>query len=171
MNRPSALFYFGFQFVSIGEEDLIGGDVSSSNSSKSSSKVRTESKLRQKVPKWKKSAGNKKNARFYNRRHLRRFHSNNHNVGISTSQVTVVAATPVVAGEYSVYDDDDDGNRKEVVLQSRSSTDGYEASGGEDSDRIPTRIIHRYSDWSSFVLNKSNTLLHITAAGDPSFSN
>lgn len=149
-----------FQFAAVGEEDLIDG---SSNSS-SSRKVRTEFKLRQKVPRWKKSAGNKKNTRFYNRRRKRRFHSNNSKAGIS-SQIMVVAATSVIAGETTVFDD-----RKEFVWTSRSSSDGYEASGGEDSDRTSTRIIHRYSDWSSFVLNKPDTL-HFAAAGDPSFSN
>ncbi|KAL3654274.1 putative protein S-acyltransferase 22 [Castilleja foliolosa] len=32
---------------------------------------------------------------------------------------------------------------------SRSTSDGYDASGGEDSDRVPTRIIHRSGNWSS----------------------
>lgn len=36
---------------------------------------------------------------------------------------------------------------------SRSTSDGYEASGGEDSDRIPSRIVHRSSNWASIVLN------------------
>ncbi|WVZ55945.1 hypothetical protein U9M48_006542 [Paspalum notatum var. saurae] len=35
----------------------------------------------------------------------------------------------------------------------RSSSDGYEASGGEDSDRIPSRIVHRSSNWSNVILN------------------
>lgn len=37
----------------------------------------------------------------------------------------------------------------------RSSSDGYEASGGEDSDRIPSRIVHRPSNWASVFLNSS----------------
>jgi palmitoyltransferase ZDHHC1/11 len=37
----------------------------------------------------------------------------------------------------------------------RSSSDGYEASGGEDSDRIPSRIVHRSSNWASVILNSS----------------
>ncbi|XP_062216511.1 probable protein S-acyltransferase 22 isoform X2 [Phragmites australis] len=35
----------------------------------------------------------------------------------------------------------------------RSSSDGYEASGGEDSDRIPSRIVHRSSNWANAILN------------------
>ncbi|KAG0552253.1 hypothetical protein BDA96_01G492600 [Sorghum bicolor] len=37
----------------------------------------------------------------------------------------------------------------------RSSSDGYEASGGEDSDRIPSRIVHRSSNWANVFLNSS----------------
>ncbi|GJN08701.1 hypothetical protein PR202_ga26653 [Eleusine coracana subsp. coracana] len=37
----------------------------------------------------------------------------------------------------------------------RSSSDGYEASGGEDSDRIPSRIVHRSSNWANAILNSS----------------
>nr|CAB3496710.1 unnamed protein product [Digitaria exilis] len=37
----------------------------------------------------------------------------------------------------------------------RSSSDGYEASGGEDSDRIPSRIVHRSSNWDNVILNAS----------------
>ncbi|KAJ7953867.1 S-acyltransferase [Quillaja saponaria] len=32
---------------------------------------------------------------------------------------------------------------------SRSTSDGYEASGGEDSDQVPTRIIQRPSSWTN----------------------
>ncbi|XP_072981398.1 probable protein S-acyltransferase 22 [Typha angustifolia] len=39
------------------------------------------------------------------------------------------------------------------IQLSRSTSDGYEASGGEDSDRIPSRIVHRSSNWASIVLN------------------
>ncbi|KAK3148033.1 hypothetical protein QOZ80_3BG0289780 [Eleusine coracana subsp. coracana] len=38
----------------------------------------------------------------------------------------------------------------------RSSSDGYEASGGEDSDRIPSRIVHRSSNWANAILNSSH---------------
>ncbi|XP_062205566.1 probable protein S-acyltransferase 22 [Phragmites australis] len=42
--------------------------------------------------------------------------------------------------------------QKSVVL-SRSTSGGYEASGGEDSDRIPSRIVHRSSNWANVILN------------------
>lgn len=35
----------------------------------------------------------------------------------------------------------------------RSTSDGYEASGGEDSDRIPSRIVHRSSNWANSILH------------------
>ncbi|POO03464.1 Zinc finger, DHHC-type, palmitoyltransferase [Trema orientale] len=38
---------------------------------------------------------------------------------------------------------------------SRSTSDGYEASGGEDSDRVPTRFVQRSTNWSN-VLFSSN---------------
>ncbi|CAD5185096.1 unnamed protein product [Musa acuminata subsp. malaccensis] len=38
------------------------------------------------------------------------------------------------------------------IQLSRSTSDGYEASGGEDSDRIPSRIVHRSSNWASIAL-------------------
>uniref|UniRef100_A0A1D1XYP5 Putative S-acyltransferase At1g69420 n=1 Tax=Anthurium amnicola TaxID=1678845 RepID=A0A1D1XYP5_9ARAE len=41
------------------------------------------------------------------------------------------------------------------VQLSRSTSDGYEASGGEDSDRVPSRIVHRSSNWNK-LLNSSN---------------
>ncbi|XWS69668.1 hypothetical protein CRYUN_Cryun04dG0198800 [Craigia yunnanensis] len=34
---------------------------------------------------------------------------------------------------------------------SRSISDGYEASGGEDSDRVPSRIIQRSTNWSNIL--------------------
>lgn len=34
---------------------------------------------------------------------------------------------------------------------SRSTSDGYEASGGEDSDRVPSRIVQRPTNWSSIL--------------------
>jgi palmitoyltransferase ZDHHC1/11 len=42
-----------------------------------------------------------------------------------------------------------------IIEFTRSSSDGYEASGGEDSDRIPSRIVHRSSNWASVILNSS----------------
>jgi hypothetical protein len=35
----------------------------------------------------------------------------------------------------------------------RSTSDGYEASGGEDSDRIPSRIVHRSSNWANSIVH------------------
>lgn len=34
---------------------------------------------------------------------------------------------------------------------SRSTSDGYEASGGEDSDHVPTRITQRSTNWSNVL--------------------
>ncbi|KAJ4823425.1 putative protein S-acyltransferase 22 [Turnera subulata] len=34
---------------------------------------------------------------------------------------------------------------------SRSTSDGYEASGGEDSDRVPSRIVQRPTNWSNLL--------------------
>lgn len=39
---------------------------------------------------------------------------------------------------------------KEIPL-SRSTSDGYEASGGEDSDRVPTRIVQRSTNWTNLL--------------------
>ncbi|GMJ03750.1 hypothetical protein like AT1G69420 [Hibiscus trionum] len=36
---------------------------------------------------------------------------------------------------------------------SRSASDGYEASGGEDSDRVPSRIIQRPTNWSNILFS------------------
>ncbi|KAL5225216.1 hypothetical protein ABZP36_011855 [Zizania latifolia] len=38
---------------------------------------------------------------------------------------------------------------------SRSTSGGYEASGGEESDRIPSKIVHRSSNWANVILNSS----------------
>ncbi|CAD5171294.1 unnamed protein product [Musa acuminata subsp. malaccensis] len=43
------------------------------------------------------------------------------------------------------------------IQRSRSTSDGYEASGGEDSDRIPSRIVHRSSNWASIVLGSEHS--------------
>lgn len=42
--------------------------------------------------------------------------------------------------------------QKSIAL-SRSTSGGYEASGGEDSDRIPSRIVHRSSNWTNVIRN------------------
>ncbi|GAU46017.1 hypothetical protein TSUD_95920 [Trifolium subterraneum] len=39
---------------------------------------------------------------------------------------------------------------KEIPL-SRSTSDGYDASGGEDSDQVPSRVVQRIADWSSVL--------------------
>ncbi|XP_020218939.1 probable protein S-acyltransferase 22 isoform X2 [Cajanus cajan] len=36
---------------------------------------------------------------------------------------------------------------------SRSTSDGYEASGGEDSDRVPTRIVQRSTNWTNLLFS------------------
>ncbi|OIW21601.1 hypothetical protein TanjilG_06725 [Lupinus angustifolius] len=36
---------------------------------------------------------------------------------------------------------------------SRSTSDGYDASGGEDSDRVPTRIVQRSTNWSNLLFS------------------
>ncbi|KAK7362402.1 hypothetical protein VNO77_04513 [Canavalia gladiata] len=41
---------------------------------------------------------------------------------------------------------------KEIPL-SRSTSDGYEASGGEDSDRVPSRIVQRSTNWTNLLFS------------------
>ncbi|KAJ4974746.1 hypothetical protein NE237_007920 [Protea cynaroides] len=36
---------------------------------------------------------------------------------------------------------------------SRSTSDGYEASGGEDSDQVPCRMVHRSTNWSNLLFS------------------
>ena len=36
---------------------------------------------------------------------------------------------------------------------SRSTSDGYEASGGEDSDQVPSRIVQRSTNWTNLLFN------------------
>ncbi|KAL8112015.1 putative protein S-acyltransferase 22 [Apium graveolens] len=36
---------------------------------------------------------------------------------------------------------------------SRSASDGYDASGGEDSDRVPSRTVQRSTNWSNLLFN------------------
>ncbi|KAG5062792.1 hypothetical protein GLYMA_02G111800v4 [Glycine max] len=45
-----------------------------------------------------------------------------------------------------------DVNLKGIPL-SRSTSDGYEASGGEDSDRVPTRIVQRSTNWTNMLFS------------------
>jgi hypothetical protein len=49
------------------------------------------------------------------------------------------------------------GTPQQGIQLSRSTSDGYEASGGEDSDRIPSRIVHRSSNWASIILNSDQS--------------
>ncbi|KAF8399537.1 hypothetical protein HHK36_015404 [Tetracentron sinense] len=39
---------------------------------------------------------------------------------------------------------------------SRSTSDGYEASGGEDSDRVPSRTVHRSTNWSNLLFSSGH---------------
>lgn len=45
------------------------------------------------------------------------------------------------------------------VQLSRSTSDGYDASGGEDSDRVPSRIVHRSSNWASLLFSSGRVEL------------
>ncbi|KAF9623488.1 hypothetical protein IFM89_003104 [Coptis chinensis] len=42
------------------------------------------------------------------------------------------------------------------VPLSRSTSDGYEASGGEDSDQISSRIMHRPTNWSNLLFSSGH---------------
>ncbi|THG20854.1 hypothetical protein TEA_008296 [Camellia sinensis var. sinensis] len=56
--------------------------------------------------------------------------------------------------------------QKETPL-SRSTSDGYEASGGEDSDRVPSRIVQRTTNWSNlFSSDRDESLCSSFAAPD-----
>lgn len=55
---------------------------------------------------------------------------------------------------------------KDIPL-SRSTSDGYDASGGEDSDRIPPRIVQRSSNWSRLLFGSEHdriTRLNISSS-------
>ncbi|KAG6654211.1 hypothetical protein I3843_05G118900 [Carya illinoinensis] len=43
-----------------------------------------------------------------------------------------------------------------VIPLSRSTSDGYEASGGEDSDRVPSRIVQRSTNWSNLLFGSGH---------------
>lgn len=47
------------------------------------------------------------------------------------------------------------GVSKDIPL-SRSTSDGYDASGGEDSDRVPPRIVQRSSNWSRLLFGSEH---------------
>lgn len=42
---------------------------------------------------------------------------------------------------------------KGIQLLRSTSSDGYEASGGEDSDGVPSRIVHRSVNWANLLFN------------------
>ncbi|GAB2280234.1 Probable protein S-acyltransferase 22 [Dionaea muscipula] len=52
----------------------------------------------------------------------------------------------------------------------RSYSDGYEASGGEDSDRVPSRAVQRPENWSSLLLGANCDARISKLKGSPSFS-
>ncbi|KAL3578817.1 hypothetical protein D5086_020321 [Populus alba] len=56
---------------------------------------------------------------------------------------------------------------------SRSTSDGYEASGGEDSDRVPSRIAQRSDNWSNllFHADRDETVFRMKASSSSSQAN
>ncbi|XP_061976007.1 probable protein S-acyltransferase 22 [Populus nigra] len=56
---------------------------------------------------------------------------------------------------------------------SRSTSDGYEASGGEDSDRVPSRIAQRSDNWSNllFHADRDKTVFRMKASSSSSQAN
>ncbi|CAA6667388.1 unnamed protein product [Spirodela intermedia] len=59
------------------------------------------------------------------------------------------AASPDSSRSSSVADE----ARKGIVHRSDDATDGYEASGGEDSDRIPAGTVHRLPIWNNLLFD------------------
>ncbi|CAA3007454.1 probable S-acyltransferase 22 [Olea europaea subsp. europaea] len=45
---------------------------------------------------------------------------------------------------------------KEIPSSSRSTSDGYDASGGEDSDQVPTRIVGQLTNWSGLLFGSES---------------
>ncbi|KAA8532933.1 hypothetical protein F0562_032950 [Nyssa sinensis] len=56
---------------------------------------------------------------------------------------------------------------------SRSTSDGYEASGGEDSDRVPSRTVDRSANWSNllFSSNQDERVARLKASSSSSQAN
>ncbi|XP_011012654.1 PREDICTED: probable protein S-acyltransferase 22 [Populus euphratica] len=56
---------------------------------------------------------------------------------------------------------------------SRSTSDGYEASGGEDSDRVPSRIAQRSDNWSNllFHADRDEAVFRMRASSSSSQAN
>lgn len=59
---------------------------------------------------------------------------------------------------------------KGIPPLSRSTSDGYEASGGEDSDQVPTRFVHRSTNWSN-ILFSTDHVERVVKLKVPSSSN
>ncbi|KAJ8774537.1 hypothetical protein K2173_016983 [Erythroxylum novogranatense] len=53
---------------------------------------------------------------------------------------------------------------------SRSTSDGYEASGGEDSDRVPSRIVQRPTQWTNLLFrpDQDEGILRLKASSSSS---
>lgn len=62
--------------------------------------------------------------------------------------------------------------QKDIPL-SRSTSDGYDASGGEDSDRVPTRFLHRPNNWNNLLFGSEaeRSSSRFTAPTTSTFSN
>uniref|UniRef100_A0A5B6YNI0 S-acyltransferase n=2 Tax=Davidia involucrata TaxID=16924 RepID=A0A5B6YNI0_DAVIN len=55
---------------------------------------------------------------------------------------------------------------------SRSTSDGYEASGGEDSDQVPSRAVQRSTSWSNlFNYNQDERVARLKASSSSSQAN
>ncbi|KAH1031388.1 hypothetical protein J1N35_043562 [Gossypium stocksii] len=56
---------------------------------------------------------------------------------------------------------------------SRSTSDGYEASGGEDSDRVPSRIIETSTNWSNVLFDseQDDSIVKLKAPSSSSRAN
>ncbi|GMH01764.1 hypothetical protein Nepgr_003603 [Nepenthes gracilis] len=48
------------------------------------------------------------------------------------------------------------------LLLSRSTSDGYEASGGEDSDRVPSKPVERSANWSSLLYGSNRDVARVS---------
>lgn len=56
------------------------------------------------------------------------------------------------------------------VPLSRSTSDGYDASGGEDSDRVPPRTVQRTTNWSNLLFNSDQDERELKLKGSTSSS-
>ncbi|KAL3840546.1 hypothetical protein ACJIZ3_025137 [Penstemon smallii] len=64
-------------------------------------------------------------------------------------------------------------NEKEIALSRSTSDGGYDASGGEDSDRVvPTRILHRSDNWGSLLFGtQQNVTTNVPEPSSSTLSN